>query len=139
MGISQLVVALWLCRRPPAGCSSSARGSTRQSPPRGRCREPSASGSYRAKPRLRRPARPGGNTFLPGLIAVVVIVRALDRAGSPAVLPRIVARRMAGTAVVGALLLTAITVSAPYVPASRLPTVEFPVVGHSHDLVRAAH
>ena len=141
MGISQLVVALWLFRRPSrpvfllgAGLHAAIAATWALSRTFGLWFIPGEEqASHVGVPDL------VANTFSLGVIAVVVIVSALDRAGAPTVLPRAVARRIVGTAVVGALILTAIAVSSPHVHASSVPTVEFPVLGHSHDLAPGAH
>jgi hypothetical protein len=137
MGISQLVVALWLFRSPShrvfllgAGLHAAIAATWALSRTVGLWFVPGEATAEEIGV-----ADLVANTFSLGLIAVVVIVGALDRAVSPTVLPRTVARRMSGTAVAGALLLTGIAVSAPHAHPSGVPTVESPVVGHSHDLL----
>jgi hypothetical protein len=135
MGISQCVVAVWLLVRPSrrvfllgAGLHAAIAATWALSRTVGLWFVPGEA----------QPSEVGvtdlvATTFSLGLIGVVVIVIALDRAASPTEVPRTVARRMVGTVAAGALFLTAIAVSAPHVHASDGPAVGVPAIGHSHD------
>ena len=135
MGISQLVVALLLFRRPSrrvfllgAGLHAAVSATWALSRTSGLWFIPGEAEASEIGV-----ADLVANIFSLGVIGVVVIVSALDPAASPTVLPRNVARCMAGTVVAGAILLTAIAMSAPHVHASHGPTLAPPVIGHSHD------
>ncbi len=135
MGISQCVVALWLFRRPSRGALLVAAGLHAAI---GATWALSRTFGLWFIPGAAEATEIGvadlvANTFGIGLICVVVIVGALDRFASPTVLPRTVARRMAGTVVVGASLLTAIAVSAPHVHDTHGRPVDAPLLGQSHE------
>ena len=134
MGISQCVVALWLFRRPStlafllsAGLHAAIGATWAVSRTFGLWFIPGEAQAAEIGV-----ADLVATTFSIGVIGVAVIVSALDRSASPTVLPRTVARRMAGSVVVGALLLTAIAVSAPHVHDTRGP-IDAPGIGQSHD------
>lgn len=136
MGVSQVVVALWLFRRPSrpvlflaGGLHAAIAATWALSRTVGLGFVPGEAGAAEVGV-----ADVVANTFSLGVIGVVLIVLALHRAtGADVLLPRIVARRMAGVAAAGALVLSAIAISAPHVHASHAPVIDAPVVGHGHD------
>lgn len=134
MGASQFLVALWLFKR-PSGRTLLAAGALH--------------GAIAATWALSRtvglgfvPGESGAteigvadvvaNTFSLGVIGMVVVVSALDRAAHPIVLPAAVARRMTGVAIAGALVLSAIAMSAPHVHDAHAPVARIPATGHTH-------
>ena len=135
MGVSQLGLALWLFRRPSrrvllmaAGLHAAIAATWALSRTVGLGFVPGEADTDQVGV-----ADVVANTFSLAVVGTVVILVALHRVGGPIALPHVVARRMTGVAVAGALTLTGIAVSAPHVHASHAPTVETPVVGHSHD------
>jgi hypothetical protein len=136
MGVSQCVVALWLFRRPSRGAFLLGAGLHAAI---GATWALSRTFGLWFVPGQAEAAEIGvadvvANIFSIGVIGVAVIVSALDRSAKPTVVPRTVARRVAGTVVVSALLLTAIAVSAPHVHDTHGPVVvDVPVIGQNHD------
>lgn len=136
MGVSQLVVARWLFRRPSrtvlllaAGLHAAIAATWALSRTVGLEFVPGEAGAAEVGV-----ADVVANTFSLGVIGIVVILLALHRAtGADVLLPRNVAMRMAGVAAAGALVLSAIAVSAPHVHASHAPVVDAPVSAHGHD------